>query len=61
MWGGDAFAFKDCNTIWIDHVTTVSLGRQHYSFNTGTGNYAITISNSFIDGSTAYSASKYTH
>ncbi|KAF3768106.1 family 1 polysaccharide lyase [Cryphonectria parasitica EP155] len=55
VWGGDALSFTDTNNIWIDHVTTSSLGRQHYSFGTGSNN-AVTISNSFIDGSTDYSA-----
>ncbi|PQE10649.1 pectin lyase E protein [Rutstroemia sp. NJR-2017a BBW] len=56
VWGGDALSFSDTNNIWIDHVTTSSLGRQHYSFGTGANN-AVTISNSFINGKTAYSAS----
>ncbi|KAI1431177.1 polysaccharide lyase family 1 protein [Xylaria sp. CBS 124048] len=55
VWGGDALSFSDSRDIWIDHVTTSSLGRQHYSFGTGSS-LGITISNSFIDGQTAYSA-----
>ncbi|GLA86109.1 hypothetical protein AtubIFM56815_010360 [Aspergillus tubingensis] len=55
VWGGDALTFSDTNQIWIDHVTTSSLGRQHYSFGQESDN-AITISNSFINGKTDYSA-----
>ncbi|OJJ76723.1 hypothetical protein ASPBRDRAFT_117133 [Aspergillus brasiliensis CBS 101740] len=55
VWGGDALVFSDTNQIWIDHVTTSSLGRQHYSFGEESDN-AITISNSFINGKTDYSA-----
>lgn len=55
VWGGDAIALTGCKNIWIDHVTTSSLGRQHYSFGTGASN-GITISNSFIDGRTSQSA-----
>ncbi|KAI3322340.1 polysaccharide lyase family 1 protein [Xylariaceae sp. AK1471] len=55
VWGGDAISISDSKNIWIDHVTTSSLGRQHYSFGLGASN-GITISNSFIDGRTSYSA-----
>ncbi|CAG7921865.1 unnamed protein product [Penicillium olsonii] len=55
VWGGDAISFSDTSKIWIDHVTTSSLGRQHYSFGTGSDK-AITISNSFMNGKTDYSA-----
>jgi pectin lyase len=55
VWGGDALSFSDTNLIWIDHVTTSSLGRQHYAFGDESDN-AITISNSFINGVTDYSA-----
>lgn len=55
VWGGDAIVFSDTSTIWVDHVTTSSLGRQHYSFGQESDE-AITISNSYIDGQTDYSA-----
>lgn len=45
----------DAKNIWIDHVKTSSLGRQHYAFGQNP-NSAITVSNSFIDGATSYSA-----
>ncbi|KFY51000.1 hypothetical protein V496_09017 [Pseudogymnoascus sp. VKM F-4515 (FW-2607)] len=55
VWGGDALSFSGTSTIWIDHVTTSSLGRQHYSFGQDSDKL-ITISNSFINGQTDYSA-----
>jgi pectin lyase len=55
VWGGDALTFSDTNQIWIDHVTTSSLGRQHYAFGEAADN-AVTISHSFINGVTDYSA-----
>jgi pectin lyase len=55
VWGGDAFVFSDTDLIWIDHVTTSSLGRQHYSFGQSSDN-GVTISNSFINGATEHSA-----
>ncbi|PBP17494.1 hypothetical protein BUE80_DR011736, partial [Diplocarpon rosae] len=55
VWGGDAFALTDTSKVWIDHVTTSRLGRQHYSFGQGPST-GITISHSFIDGYTPYSA-----
>lgn len=55
VWGGDALVFSNTNQIWIDHVTTSSTGRQHYSFGQDPDN-AVTISNSFINGKTDYSA-----
>ncbi|KAF7518592.1 hypothetical protein G7054_g13401 [Neopestalotiopsis clavispora] len=56
VWGGDALSFSGTSNIWIDHVTTSSLGRQHYSFGSDSSQ-GITISNSFINGQTEYSAS----
>ncbi|KFY96961.1 hypothetical protein V500_02254 [Pseudogymnoascus sp. VKM F-4518 (FW-2643)] len=55
VWGGDAFVFSGTSNIWVDHVTTSSLGRQHYSFGQDSDTL-ITISNSFINGQTDYSA-----
>ncbi|PVH68806.1 polysaccharide lyase family 1 protein [Cadophora sp. DSE1049] len=55
VWGGDAISMSNTNNIWIDHVTTSSLGRQHYSLGQSP-NLAVTISNSYIDGKTSYSA-----
>ncbi|KAH9904079.1 polysaccharide lyase family 1 protein [Xylariomycetidae sp. FL2044] len=55
VWGGDAIAITDSSDIWIDHVTTSYLGRQHYSFGSGPSS-RVTISNSFINGETSNSA-----
>ncbi|KAL1863977.1 hypothetical protein Daus18300_007942 [Diaporthe australafricana] len=55
VWGGDALSFSGTQNIWIDHVTTSSLGRQHYSFGSDSSS-GITISNSFINGETAQSS-----
>lgn len=46
VWGGDAISMSGTSDIWIDHVQTSSLGRQHYSFGQDT-NAAVTISNSY--------------
>lgn len=46
VWGGDAVTMSGTSDIWIDHVQTSSLGRQHYSFGQDT-NSAVTISNSY--------------
>ncbi|KAI6716456.1 hypothetical protein JHW43_001057 [Diplocarpon mali] len=55
VWGGDAFALTGASNVWIDHVTTSRLGRQHYSFGPGPS-AGVTISHSFVDGYTPYSA-----
>ncbi|KAH7385123.1 polysaccharide lyase family 1 protein [Cadophora sp. MPI-SDFR-AT-0126] len=55
VWGGDAIVLSNTNNIWIDHVTTSNLGRQHYSLGQSP-NLAVTISNSYIDGKTSNSA-----
>ncbi|KAK6500106.1 hypothetical protein TWF481_010464 [Arthrobotrys musiformis] len=55
VWGGDAISLSGTNNVWIDHVTTSSTGRQHYSFGRDPSK-GITISNSFINGMTSYSA-----
>jgi pectin lyase len=56
VWGGDAFTLSGTSDIWIDHVETSSTGRQHYSFGQDANHY-ITLSNSFVNGATAFSAS----
>lgn len=55
VWGGDAIVMSDTNQIWVDHVTTSNLGRQHYSLGQSPNN-AVTISNSFLNGKTSNSA-----
>lgn len=56
VWGGDAITFNGCDLVWIDHVTTSLIGRQHYVAGYEASN-RITISNSKIDGTTSWSAS----
>lgn len=45
VWGGDAITLDGSSDVWVDHVTTSKIGRQHIvtgnSQNTG-----VTISNS---------------
>ncbi|KAL0944655.1 pectin lyase [Colletotrichum truncatum] len=56
VWGGDAITFNGCDLVWIDHVTTSLIGRQHYVAGYESSG-RITISNSKIDGTTSWSAS----
>lgn len=55
VWGGDAITIDDADMIWIDHVTTSLIGRQHIVLGTSASN-RVTISNSEINGVSTYSA-----
>ncbi|KAI9162828.1 Pectin lyase 1 [Paramyrothecium foliicola] len=55
VWGGDAIDLDDADMVWIDHVTTSKIGRQHYVAGNGPSG-RVTISNSEIDGRTDFSA-----
>ncbi|KAK6062957.1 pectin lyase [Seiridium cupressi] len=55
MWSGDALSFSGTSDIWIDHVTTSSLGRRYYRFGSDSSS-GIAISNSFINGQRGNSA-----
>lgn len=55
VWGGDAITLDDVDMVWIDHVTTSLIGRQHIVLGEDASN-KVTISNSFIDGRTSWSA-----
>ncbi|KAL4754340.1 pectin lyase A [Aspergillus terricola var. indicus] len=55
VWGGDAITLNDVDMVWIDHVTTARIGRQHIVLGTEADN-RVTISNSFINGESDYSA-----
>ncbi|KAI6780970.1 polysaccharide lyase family 1 protein [Emericellopsis cladophorae] len=55
VWGGDAITINGADLVWIDHVTTSRIGRQHMVF----GNQAsgrVTVSNCDIDGRSSWSA-----
>ncbi|KAI1436097.1 polysaccharide lyase family 1 protein [Xylaria sp. CBS 124048] len=55
VWGGDAITLDDTDLVWIDHVTTSLIGRQHIVLGTSASN-RVTISNNLIDGRTNWSA-----
>jgi len=55
VWGGDAITLDSTDLVWIDHVTTARIGRQHYVLGTDSDG-RVTISNNYIDGVTSYSA-----
>ncbi|KAF2148573.1 polysaccharide lyase family 1 protein [Myriangium duriaei CBS 260.36] len=54
-WGGDGITLDGTDMVWIDHVTTARIGRQHIVLGKR-GSGRVTISNSYIDGRTKYSA-----
>ncbi|KAF2225345.1 pectin lyase 1 precursor [Elsinoe ampelina] len=55
VWGGDAITLNGADLVWIDHVKTSLIARQHIVLGYKASN-RVTISNSEIDGSTPYSA-----
>ncbi|KAI1365501.1 pectin lyase fold/virulence factor [Xylaria arbuscula] len=55
VWGGDAITLDNTDLVWIDHVTTSLIGRQHIVLGSNPSN-RVTISNNFIDGRTSWSA-----
>ncbi|RYO94330.1 hypothetical protein DL764_007847 [Monosporascus ibericus] len=55
VWGGDAITIDGADMVWIDHVKTSLIGRQHIVLGNGPSN-RVTISNSEIDGRTNWSA-----
>ncbi|KAI8934311.1 hypothetical protein NX059_009050 [Plenodomus lindquistii] len=55
VWGGDAITVDGGDLIWVDHVTTDLIARQHIVLgNSASGR--VTISNCEINGATAWSA-----
>lgn len=60
IWGGDAITLVDTDLIWIDHVKTSLIGRQHIVAGYEPSN-RVTISNTEIDGNTSWSASCDNH
>ncbi len=55
VWGGDAITLDNTDMIWIDHVTTSLVGRQHLVLGSNASG-RVTISNSKFDGQTSWSA-----
>ncbi|KAL4745654.1 pectin lyase B [Aspergillus terricola var. indicus] len=55
VWGGDAITLNNADMVWIDHVTTARIGRQHLVLGTSASN-RVTVSNSYFNGVTSYSA-----
>jgi pectin lyase len=54
VWGGDAITLDGADMVWIDHVTTSLIGRQHIVLGNSASN-RVTISNSKIDGTSSWS------
>ncbi|RAL14480.1 polysaccharide lyase family 1 protein [Aspergillus homomorphus CBS 101889] len=55
VWGGDAITLNNVDMVWIDHVTTARIGRQHIVLGTSADN-RVSITNHYLDGETDYSA-----
>ncbi|KAH0369071.1 polysaccharide lyase family 1 protein, partial [Aureobasidium melanogenum] len=55
VWGGDAITLAGTDMIWIDHVTTQRIARQHIVLGESASG-RVTISNCDIDGSSNWSA-----
>ncbi|KAI0018051.1 putative pectin lyase [Xylariomycetidae sp. FL0641] len=55
VWGGDAITLDGTDMVWIDHVKTSLIGRQHIVLGEGACG-RVTISNCEIDGETSWSA-----
>ncbi|KAI1844846.1 hypothetical protein JX265_012479 [Neoarthrinium moseri] len=55
VWGGDAITLDGSDMVWIDHVKTSKIGRQHIVLGNSASN-RVTISNCEIDGVSNYSA-----
>ncbi|THY15307.1 putative pectin lyase [Aureobasidium pullulans] len=55
VWGGDAITLAGTDMIWIDHVTTQRIARQHIVLGESASG-RVTISNCDIDGASSWSA-----
>ncbi|KUI64193.1 Pectin lyase B [Cytospora mali] len=60
VWGGDAITLDNTDLIWVDHVTTSLIGRQHIVLGTDASN-RVTISNCYFDGYSTWSATCDNH
>ena len=55
VWGGDAITIDGADLVWIDHVTTARIGRQHIVLGESASN-RVTISNNYLNGASSWSA-----
>ncbi|KAF4126195.1 pectin lyase [Geosmithia morbida] len=55
VWGGDAITLAGTDLVWIDHVKTSLIGRQHLVFGESASG-RVTVSNCEFDGVTSWSA-----
>lgn len=55
VWGGDAITLAGTDLIWIDHVTTENIGRQHLVLGEDASG-RVSITNNHFNGETSYSA-----
>ncbi|KAJ0153905.1 putative pectin lyase A, partial [Colletotrichum tanaceti] len=55
VWGGDAITLDTTNNVWIDHVTTSKIGRQHLVLGTSASG-KVTVSNCEFDGQGEFSS-----
>ncbi|KAL2858578.1 putative pectin lyase A [Aspergillus pseudoustus] len=55
VWGGDAITLNNCDLVWIDHVTTARIGRQHLVLGTSASN-RVSVTNNYFNGVSSYSA-----
>ena len=55
VWGGDAITLDNTDLVWIDHVTTSLVGRQHIVLGNGASG-RVTVSNNKFDGQSSWSA-----
>ncbi|KAJ5385830.1 hypothetical protein N7509_008371 [Penicillium cosmopolitanum] len=55
IWGGDAITLDGSDLVWIDHVKTSLIGRQHFVAGYEASG-RVTISNNEFDGQTSWSA-----
>ncbi|KAF1347151.1 putative pectin lyase [Delphinella strobiligena] len=60
VWGGDAITINDSDLVWIDHVTTSLIGRQHIVLGTESSG-RVSITNCYINGYSSYSATCDNH
>lgn len=60
IWGGDAITLAGTDLVWIDHVKTSLIGRQHLVTG-GSASNRVSVTNNEFDGSTSWSATCDNH